>query len=86
MKALINFKLTIKDTELVPQSWLHRTRVETQAFRFQASPLLKEQGHLFSAHSVLTDGALWPHAALSTGPGTPGREKCPLTLQSGCAL
>lgn len=52
MKALINFKLTIKDTELVPQSWLHRTRVETQAFRFQASPLLKEQGHLFSAHSV----------------------------------
>lgn len=29
MKAFINFRLTIEDMELVPQSWLHRTRVET---------------------------------------------------------
>lgn len=65
----------------------HRTRMESQAFGCQTSPL-EEQGLLFSEHPSLTGGELRPRPALLPEPGIPEGERGRVlgTKQSGCDL
>lgn len=71
MKAIIT--LTVEDMES-HRAGEHRTRMESQAFGCQTSPL-EEQGLLFSEHPSLIGGELWPRPALLPGPGIPERER-----------